>query len=389
VLVFIKPSLKKKIMIKAKFRLLAVIMAVCISGCAVAAPGSARSGGKIRVLVLRDLSAITIKGARGFESAELKRMAPGMLVINGSVKAEPVRFSPEDELLYVDNRPYRGSIDVYSSRGGLMVVNELFLETYLVGIINHEISSKWPGDAVKAQAVISRTYALYQISKAKARMDPDQPYDIEGTVLGQVYKGTGAEDALAGKAVRSTAGEVLTYDGELALTVFHSNAGGRTEASVDVWAGGGRGAGGHPYLTSVKSPFDAASPGFAWEFNLPAEELGGLMSKAGFHVGEPVSVKITSRTRAGRVRRLVVKDASGTKASLTGEELRKIVGYGVVKSAIFKVRKKGGLFIFKGKGSGHGVGLSQWGAKGMAENGYSYRKILRHYYPGTRLKKAY
>jgi stage II sporulation protein D len=381
VLVFIKPSLKKKIMIKVKFRLLAVIMAVCISGCAVVAPGSASSGGKIRVLVLRDLSAITIEGARGFKSVELKRMAPGMLVLNDAAKDEPVRFYPEEELMYVNNRPYRGTIDVYSSRGGLMAVNELFLETYLVGIINHEISSKWPGDAVKAQAVISRTYALYQM--AKARMDPDQPYDIEGTVLGQVYKGTGAEDTLAGKAVRSTAGEVLTYDGELALTVFHSNAGGRTEASKDVWAGG------HPYLTSVKSPFDAASPGFAWEFNLPAGELGGLMSKAGFHVGEPVSIKITSRTRAGRVRRLVVKDASGTKASLTGEELRKIVGYNVVRSAIFKVRKKGGLFIFKGKGSGHGVGLSQWGAKGMAENGYSYREILRHYYPGTRLKKAY
>lgn len=368
---------------KVKFWLLTVLLAVSFSGCAGVTPGSSRSGGHVRVLVLKDMPSLTIKGARGIGPAELRRAAPGMLSLNGTLREEPLRFYPARKLIYVNDRPYRGLVDVYSSKGGLMAVNELPIETYLVGIINHEISSKWHADAVKSQAVISRTYALYQINEAKKSMAPGVPYDIEGSVLGQVYKGTGAEDDLALRAVKSTAGEVLTYRGELALTVFHSNAGGRTEASRDVWSGDYR------YLTSVKSPFDAASPGFAWEFSVKAGELGRLLSGSGHSIGEPASIKATLRTRAGRVKKLVVTDRTGKRVTLTGEEMRKAVGYGAIKSTIFKVKRAGDLFVFEGRGSGHGVGLSQWGAKGMAENGYTYREILRHYYPGTRLKRAY
>jgi len=257
------------------------------------------------------------------------------------------------------------------------------METYLVGIINHEISSRWPQDAVKAQAVVSRTYAMYQIKEAQRRNDPDSPYDIEGSVLGQVYKGTGAEDAPALEAVQATAGEVITHNGELALTVFHSNAGGRTEASRDVWRRD------YQYLTSVASPYDADSPGYAWEFAAPAVELGRLLSAAGYAMGEPASIRIKEQTRSGRVKRLDIKDASGRSVELSGEELRKAVGYSAVRSTIFKVERSGKVFLFKGVGSGHGVGLSQWGAKGMAEKGYSYREILRHYYPGTSIERAY
>jgi stage II sporulation protein D len=208
-------------------------------------------------------------------------------------------------------------------------------------------------------------------------------YHVEGSILGQVYRGVNAEDALALNAVNETRGQVLTYDGELALTVYHSNAGGRTDASVDVWSGD------YPYLSSVQSPYDDVSPGYSWEFILPAASLKELLTGAGYDIGEPVDIVIKGVTPGGRARQVEIRDAPGRSVLLGANEFRKIVGYEAFKSNIFKVNKGLEIFVFEGRGSGHGVGLSQWGAKGMADNGNTYLEILRHYYPGTELETAY
>lgn len=331
----------------------------------------------IRVLVLKGEPSLSVKGA-GESVVEIKAEGGASASVNGKKAVTPLKLSAAEEFLYVNGRPYRGNIVVSAEPGGLSAVNELELESYINGVINNEISSKWPVEAVKAQAVVARTYAMYQMNN-----HPDSQYDIEGTVMGQVYAGAASEDPAAQKAVSETAGEILTFAGEPALTVYHSNAGGITDSSRDIWSEY------YPYLLSVTSPFDKEAPRYTWEFVLPGGSLKALLSGAGYEIGEPMEIKCDERTGAGRVKSLVISGSSGKGVRMRGEDLRKIVGYSYLRSSLFSVEKKGGLFVFTGRGSGHGVGMSQWGAKGMAEGGFSYSEILRHYYRGTVLKKVY
>lgn len=357
--------------------LLILFIVVCISGCLRIIPGEARGGDKIRILVLNGPTTLNIKSSdRG--SFTIKREGPDEIRLNGRLKELPVRIYPKGEFVYVDGRPYRGTIEIAEGRAGLMVINELNLESYVAGIIKNEVSTKWPTDAIKTQAVVARTYAVFNREKrAKSK------YHLEGTVMGQVYGGAASEDPAAKRAVMETAGEILTFAGEPALTVYHSNAGGMTEASHEVWAND------YPYLRSVKSPFDEEAPQYNWELPVQAEAFAVYLRKAGNRIGTPVEVEVIDRTPSGRVKAAVVRDSEGVFINISGEDLRKAVGYSGLKSTIFEVSMTGDIFVFKGRGSGHGVGLSQWGAKGMAEEGDSYREILKHYYPGTDLVKAY
>jgi len=360
-----------------KFSLLLVLLVLLAGGCAGVVPGFVTGGGKLRVLVLKGADEAAIRGAMGGD-VELRRSPAGVVTSNGEVVSLPRRFYPRGRSIELDGRPYRGVLEVSADDKGLLVVNEIGVERYLVGIINNEISSKWPVEAIKAQAVAARTYAAYQKRKRAGRF-----YHIEGSVLGQVYSGTSAEDSAALRAVRQTRGEILVYGGEPALAVYHSNAGGRTEASVDVWGKA------YPYLRSVDSPYDRGDPRYVWEFTIPADTLAGLLARAGFRIGLPEAVVPDVVTRTGRVKTVSIRDSYNRGVSLRGEDLRRIIGYSTLRSTLFEVTQSGYLFIFKGRGSGHGVGLSQWGAKGMAEDGYGYREILAHYYPGTRLKKGW
>jgi len=349
-------------------------------------PSQAVAGQDVRVLVLQGAKAITIEGAsgrRGEGALTLKRLAGTEKVLeNNMVKALPLTFSPArgGEFIYINKRPYRGRLRLYADdKDGLLVVDELDIEEYLAGIINYEISSAWPQDAVMAQAVAARTYVLYRMERA-----PSWPYDIEGTTAGQVYKGAASEDEAATRAVNRCRGEVLVYDGKFALTVYHSNGGGRTDAAEDIWSGGGEY---YPYLRSVQSPYDAASPRYRWDFAIPAYIFGKILRGEGHNIGTPGSLKLEDITPGGRVKSIRLRDGHGRTLTLGGEELRRLFGYSILRSSVFTVSHERGLFIFSGRGSGHGVGMSQWGARGMAEAGYSYKEILRHYYPGARLKK--
>lgn len=350
-------------------------MLVLLAGCIKAVPGQA--GDRIKVLVLKGAKEINIKDSdRG--ALAIKREALNKIKVNGKEKDLPLRLSPKNDFIYLNGKPHRGTLEITDSKNGLMVVNELYLESYLVGIINNEISSRWPDDVIKTQAIIARTYAIHQRNNRRK-----ERFHLEGTVMGQVYSGVGKEDSSAIKAVKDTQGEVLTFDGEPALTVYHSNAGGKTEDSSNIWYRG------YPYLMPVESPYDEEAPKFEWEFTLPASSLKELLNSAGYRLEAPEELKPAEVTASGRVKTILITDANGKSVKLSGEDLRKIIGYSTLRSTMFEVKKDSDIFVFKGKGSGHGVGLSQWGAKGMAENGYSYKEILKHYYPGTDLKKIY
>jgi len=338
---------------------------------------AAASPPMIRVLVLKAESSLSVMGA-GAELLEIEALGGDAVTVNGKKTALPLTLKPTGEFVYINGRPYRGVCSVGTDPGGLSVINALDMESYLIGGINNEISSKWPVESVKAQAVVARTYAMHQMETRTGA-----PYDIEGSVMGQVYGGAASEDGASAQAVFETAGEILTFAGEPALTVYHSNAGGMTDSSEDIWAEY------YPYLLPVTSRFDKYAPRYAWDFSLPANSLKSLLDAAGYHIGVPVGIKCDAFTPAKRVKSLVIKGSAGRGVRLRGEDLRKIIGYSYLRSALFTVVYYDGLFVFKGTGSGHGVGMSQWGAKGMAENGFSYREILKHFYRGTTLEKAY
>lgn len=276
----------------------------------------------------------------------------------------------------VNGKPYRGLVEVSCGDTGILVVNELPLEDYLVGLINCEISSSWPIEAVKAQAVIARSFALY---RKKQRCNA--PYHLESSVLDQVYDGCLIEDSRAKRAVTETAGEVLTYSGAVIQAFYHSSCGGKTESSENVWGLS------LPYLRGVNCEYCLDNPSSVWEQKLDLGDVERKLRAAGIRVSGVHDIRTGGRNNRGRLKSVMIVSSSGNM-SLTGDQFRRMVGYGVIKSTNFTVRISGGNAVFNGKGNGHGVGLCQWGAKQRALNGFNYTEILSYYYPGTVLEKV-
>lgn len=291
----------------------------------------------------------------GFSRRKITAAAPGVLKLNG--------------------KGYRGTVEVTIGDKGLLVVNELPLEDYLVGLINCEISSQWPIEAVKAQAVIARTYALYQKDARKGA-----PYHLESSVLDQVYEGCDIEDSRAARAVRETAGEVLAHDGSIIQAFYHSSCGGRTEAAENVW--------GFPlqYMQGVDCKYCVNVPSVRWSQTLGLSRLEDALRSAGNRVAGLRDIRIIRRNKSGRIVELLLDSDQG-RVAVSGVNFRKAVGYSVIKSTNFDLKVSGDDVVFSGTGYGHGVGLCQWGSKNRALEGFSYREILSYYYPGTKLVK--
>jgi len=305
---------------------------------------------------------------------EVKRTRDGLSVngrsVDGVVASAPVRVT-------VNGKGYRALVEVSAADKGLLVVNELPLEEYLIGLINCEISSAWPMEAVKAQAVIARSYAVYQMQARRGA-----PYQLESSVMDQVYEGSDVEDSRAARGVQETAGEVLTFDGRTIQAFYHSNCAGHTESSKNVWGTQ------VSYLQGVPCRYCEEENPIKWELNLPLKKVETQLRAAGGQVSGIRDVKVRGRNESGRVQEVVVESARG-RATVPGVAFRKALGYGVVKSTNFELRVSGDDLLVSGSGSGHGVGLCQWGAKGRANEGFDYREILSYYYPGVKLSGGY
>lgn len=289
--------------------------------------------------------------------------------------AAPVRIVALAEggvpLVFAGSRWYRGELALASRRAGLTAINRVELEGYCYGVVPAEMPADWAPEALKAQAVAARSYAL--ASRAKHAHDG---FDLCATQDCQVYGGASRETAASNAAVDATRGEVVTYAGRVIPAYFHSAAGGYTENVEDVWARS------LPYLRAVPD-FDQAGPQFSWTKAVALGELAGALARKGVSVGEIVAITPLTRTYAGRVKTLEVVGSGGRRV-VSGEVLRAAAG---LKSTLFNVGKVGGEWVFAGRGFGHGLGMSQWGAKGLADQGYAYTQILAHYYPNTELKQ--
>jgi stage II sporulation protein D len=286
----------------------------------------------------------------------------------GNWQASQLIIEPtEGGYVWIGDRWYRGRTRLLRQGAGVTAVNLVDLESYLYSVVGSEAIPTWPQDALRAQAVAARTYALYLSSRSSNRF-----YDLDTTTSTQVYKGLEKEFDTTHEAVDGTAGKILTYNGKAILAAFHSSSGGHTENVEDVWASP------LPYLRGVVD-YDQQSPVFQWTKTFTPVQLGKLIGG----VGSVRSLIPERTTPLGRVLSLKVVGTGGTKR-VNGVQLRKALD---LRSTLFTASEENGAFVVSGRGYGHGLGLSQWGSQYLAEQGVGYQEILDHYYQDAKLSQ--
>jgi len=328
------------------------------------------------------------------------------LVLNGkTVKGDRLLLEPiqdkQEMIVEINNKMYRGKVEVQLRNAGLTVVNKVYLEEYLDSVVAGEMPDSWPIEALKAQAVAARTFALYT-----RRKHENEGFDLCNDSHCQIYGGISEEAPNARLAVCATTGMVLYYNGKLIYAPFHASAGGMTENSEDVWGNN------LPYLRAVID-FDKGTPYYHWQLRVSAADVQAKLHNAGYTIGNLQSIELSKlthnaketadRTVSGRVKHIsFVGDRA--HAVLSGNKVRSILG---LKSTLFdmtvmdinknSILKNNGESSYStirevlvdGYGWGHGLGLSQWGAKIMAEKKYDYKKILHYYYTNVDITKVY
>jgi stage II sporulation protein D len=203
---------------------------------------------------------------------------------------------------------------------------------------------------------------------------------VDSGVSDQVYEGIGKEDLQSRKAVEETEGELLLYQGRPIFAVYHSCCGGETESPENLWPGY------FPYLKGIACNFCVDSPHFLWNYPVDSETLRKTLKRAGFLGSTVLEIEVAERSQSRRVLQLVVKSEKD-QLKIPGKEFRRLLGYDFIRSTNFVVQKKDGVYLFSGFGWGHGIGLCQWGSRGMAEKGNDYRSILKYYYQNVEVGK--
>ena len=295
------------------------------------------------------------------------------------VLLRPLRLEARAGFLSVNSKSYRDAIELIPKENGkLSVVNVLKLEDYLVGVVNKEIRSDFPREAIKAQVVAARSYALATL--ADRRKNRITLWDLQSNEMDQVYDGSDHEDARSHRFVKETIGEVLMNEGNVLRAYYHSSNGGFSEMPDNVW-GDESGALDRGAFAARESNVDREKTPAPWQIQL-SPQLGEFI----FGVGKIKDVQVISRTSGQRVKQLKIVGEEKSQI-LTGAEFRRKLGNRWLKSTLFWVSKRSGHFVIEGRGFGHGVGLSQLGARAMARLGKTYKDILKFYYPQAHISK--
>lgn len=340
--------------------------------------------------------------------------------------------SMDNSIIQIGKNRYRDFISILVRSDGMVLINHIQIDQYLYGVVPREVSPSFPIESIKAQSVASRTFAM-----ANKKKHQKEGFDLCDTTHCQVYGGMDVENPATNKAVDETKNVYVYYDGKFADTTFHSNNGGYIESSKDAW-------GGHvEYLIAKEDVFSVNSPSSTWNVRLTGQEIGAKLLSAGINIGEISDMEILETSDANRVLKLKLVGTLGEEI-ISGAKLRTILGNTSIKSTWFNIIKEGesssenvyafdldssnpvlinlneatmvdgsniksrsknkvsraaemnrtknmenaygvaiGGFTFEGRGYGHGVGMSQYGAMEMAKQGYSYEEILKHYYTGV------
>lgn len=305
--------------------------------------------------------------------------------------------------LRVNGKPYRGQAEVLRDRTGLTVVNRLGMESYLLGVVSAEMGRRSSAEqaALRAQAVVSRTYALRNMRRWRS-----QGFDLYASVSDQAYGGVNAETPEGRAAVSETRGRVLTYNGAVIEAFYFSTCGGRTADGFEVFRGASR-----PYLRSMSDvaasgvAYCRISPRYHWREEWSGDALRASLQRhlhqvAGSgseSISEIADIRVTRRSPSGRVDQLAIR-LGRSEILVDGhsnirQALRTPAG-DLLRSTAFSLMATGAgtrvtSLVAEGSGAGHGVGLCQWGAVGRARAGQGFEQILAAYFPGTRLERRY
>ncbi|OQB15558.1 MAG: Amidase enhancer precursor [Firmicutes bacterium ADurb.Bin193] len=363
-------------------------------------------------------------GSAAVESVELSFDGKCITANRDDIEDEK-SYAAENNEITVNGRRYRGRIILKkNAEGKLNVINEANLEDYVSAVISKEMSPDFEAEALKAQAVCARTYAA-----ANKNKHAKHGFDVCAGVDCQVYFGMDAEHPKTIAAAKDTEGEILIYEGKPALTVYFATSGGHTEDAEFVWGTK------IPYLKGVPDPFESEKCyAYRWTRSLSPEKAGQILEENGYELGTIKSITVEKVSDNGSVYALKVVGEKGEKI-FTNEACRTLFGYDVLLSQAYTVEKDEGVsvkaykgsintsnmyvlsaegttrysgetlylegsekvsvetpqatgdFVFKGRGNGHLVGMSQNGANAMAKAGISYDKILTYYYSGTEIEK--
>lgn len=274
-----------------------------------------------------------------------------------------------DSLFMLNEKPFYGKLMITEGEDGPVAIVELALETYIKGVVASEMGETWPLEALKAQAVISRTYAFH-----KKMVSKDNPYHLIASTYHQVYALKTPGPAIH-SAVTETEGQILTFQSKPIAAFYHSTTGGRTELPEEVWQNK------FPYYAKSIKCEDTISPYFTWIREFSIENVSTALD---LHAVKEMILH--SHTATGRVKTVKVL-AEGKPHIILAKELRQKLGFKELPSTSFTVQRQGNQLLFEGHGYGHGVGLSQYGTRQMAEEGKTYKEILSYFYPGTKLEK--
>ncbi len=351
----------------------------------------------------------------------------GTFNVNAVDVLDVVQYN-SDGIIAVDGKEYRGSIILKKDSNGLLtVINHVDIEDYIASVVGVEMSSSFELEALKAQAVCARTYALKFIDKHSL-----YGFDMCASVDCQSYKGVSAESAKTTRAAQETKGMVMKYDGKLIEAVYSATSGGWTENVKYVWGSD------IPYLQAVEDSYESKSVyGSSWEKEITVEKATEIMSNKGYDLGTITNIEVMESTEHGTATKLLVSGTNGEKTftkegcriafgnitlsqafSVTQKsestQAEPVYAYGgskisgnvtvlssrgtsklnldnvilqgnIIRNYVGKITGPVTGFVFSGRGYGHLVGLSQNGANGMASAGFKYDEILKHYYKGIEL----
>jgi stage II sporulation protein D len=342
-----------------------------------------------------------------------------------------------ESLVKVDKNKYRDYITFLERDNKLSLINHINMEHYLYGVVPKEMPASWPVESLKAQAVVARSFALSNLNK-----HAKEGFNLCDTTDCQVYKAYDNEHPNTNQAVDETKGEYVYYNGKVASTPYHSTSGGYTEDSSVAWGGS------VPYLIPVYDVYSEGTASNIWSINITPLEIKNKLSTIGINIGDIKDIIILNTSSANRVVELKIVGSNGDHI-MNGNKMRTLLGNTTMKSTWFEIDKKGQnltkkvyviddslrnpvevninstyildgksntssnrnnvsraigsdrtinieqtlsmtptTFIFNGKGYGHGVGMSQFGAMEMAKLGYKYEDIIKHYYTGVEIIKT-
>ena len=340
--------------------------------------GSLLYGTDIKVLLSAEKRTVTLGGEMfsfgRYTMAPKKASAvDGRIFVDGVDTGRwIVELVPHKGFYTINGRSYRGTLLLATDYLFLYVINKVDIESYLKGVLPREIVPTWPRESLKAQAVAARTYAYRMLKDNGTKL-----WHLDASHLSQVYGGKDGETEATSRAVDETRDIVLTYRGKLLTAFYHASSGGVTARPSDIWKVRD---GEYPYLRSFQDPWSLRTPHDSWECRFKISEIAHI-----FDTG-PLRKILVEYSHTGRAVSLELVSDRGT-VKISGNDFRLRLGPSLIKSTYFKASIEGGALLIRGKGFGHGVGLSQWGARNMAAKGYSYKEILNFYYRDVSLAK--